>query len=80
MGFDGERFCPDKPLTRAEFAAIFNLLLGRAPRAVDDLMVGMPVWSDNADSTAEYFLAIQEAGTDHTACMADGGERWTGLG
>lgn len=80
MGFDGERFCPDKPLTRAEFAAIFNRLLGRAPRAVDDLMVGMPVWSDNADSTAKYFLAIQEAGTDHTACTADGGERWTGLG
>lgn len=80
MGYDGEKFVPDEPLTRAEFAQIFNRILGRAPRSVDDLMVGMALWSDNADTTAWYFLDLQEAGCGHMAEACADGERWTALG
>ena len=40
----------------------------------------MPLWSDNLDTQAPYFLALQEAGTTHTAERLDSGEQWTGLG
>ena len=79
-GFDGKCFRPDRALTRAEFAEIINRLLGRVPDSLDELMLGMPLWSDNADVEAAYFLTMQEAGTDHTASRTEGGEQWTGLG
>lgn len=80
MGYDGEKFVPDEPLTRAEFAQIFNRVLGRMPRSVDDLMVGMTLWSDNGDTAAWYFFDLQEAGCSHAAETCTDGERWTALG
>lgn len=80
MGLDGTEFAPDKPLTRGRFAEILNGLLGRTPQSLDSLLVGMPLWSDNLDTEAAYFLALQEAGTTHTAERDGEGETWTGLG
>lgn len=80
MGLDGTEFAPDRPLTRGRFAEILNGLLGRTPQSLDSLLVGMPLWSDNLDTEAAYFLALQEAGTTHTAERDGEGETWTGLG
>lgn len=80
MGLDGTEFAPDRPLTRGRFAEILNGLLGRTPQSLDSLLVGMPLWSDNLDTEAAYFLALQEAGTTHTAERVGAGEKWTGLG
>lgn len=44
MGFDGETFDPDAALTRARLAQILNGLLGRTPSALEDLLIGMPVF------------------------------------
>ena len=57
-----------------------NLILGRTPQSLSDLLVGMPLFSDNLDTEATYFLAMQEAAIDHTAYICGDGERWTGLG
>ena len=50
------------------------------PQSLSDLLVGMPLFSDNLDTEAPYFLAMQEAAIDHTARACGDGERWTGLG
>ena len=80
MGLDGTRFAPEQPLTRGRFAVILNGILGRTPQSVDSMLVGMPLWNDNLDTEAAYFLALQEAGTTHTADPDGTGEKWTGLG
>ena len=80
MGFDGAEFDPDRPLTRAELARILNRLLDRSPASLDALLIGMPLWTDNSDAEAWYFLDMQEAGTDHTACPNADGEAWSALG
>ncbi len=80
MGFDGTYFRQDEPLTRAEFVQIINRVLLRTPQELDKLMVGMPVWRDNADSTAWYFLDMQEAAVGHMAETDAAGERWSALG
>lgn len=80
MDFDGTYFCPDAPLTRAAFAQIMNRVLGRTPQTLERLMVGMPIWRDNADSTAWYFVDMQEAAVGHMAESAGNCEKWTALG
>lgn len=80
MGFDGETFDADRPLRRAELAAILNGLLGRTPSSLDDLQLGMPIFDDNRDAQAWYFLPVQEAAVAHTAAETGAHERWTGLG
>lgn len=80
MGLEGTVFLPEQPLTRGRFAEILNGILGRTPQSLESLLVGMPLWSDNLDTQAPYFLALQEAGTTHTAERLDSGEQWTGLG
>lgn len=79
MGLDGETFDPDAALTRARLAQILNGLLGRTPSALEDLLIGMPVFSDNADVNAWYFLLMQEAAVTHTAAQTGTHERWSGL-
>ena len=79
MGFDGTQFDAEAALTRAQLAQIFNTLLGRTPQTLDDLLIGMPIFSDNRDTSAWYFLPLQEAAIPHTADTANG-ERWTALG
>lgn len=73
-------FAPDTALTRAQFAQIMNGLLGRTPQSLEDLLIGMPVFSDNADTRQWYFLDLQEAAAGHTYKETDGHETWTGLG
>ena len=80
MGLAGTGFEPDRPLTRAEFAHILNGLLNRRPASLDTLLIGMPLWTDNLDTEMWYFLDMQEAGTDHTACPDTNGEAWSALG
>lgn len=80
MGLQDGVFAPDEPLTRAQFAVILNRVLERTPESLDDLMIGMPLFSDNTDTTAWYFLALQEAATEHSFTRTQSGERWTALG
>ena len=80
MGLHGAVFSKEQALTRAELAVILNRILGRTPQSLSDLLVGMPLFSDNLDTEAPYFLAMQEAAIDHTARACGDGERWTGLG
>lgn len=80
MGLDGSVFYPDKPLCRARFAEIINRLLRRTPQSLDDLMIGMPLWTDNLDTQTWYFLIMQEASVTHTASGTDICPHWTGLG
>ena len=80
MGLHGAAFSKEQALSRAELAVILNRILGRTPQSLSDLLVGMPLLSDNLDTEAPYFLAIQEAAIDHTAWVCGDGERWTGLG
>ena len=80
MGLHDGVFSPDKAITRAELAEIFNRILGREPEKLEDLLIGMPLFSDNLDTNAAYFLALQEAAIDHTADCSGTSERWTALG
>ena len=80
MGLHGAVFSKEQALSRAELAEILNRILGRTPQSLSDLLVGMPLFSDNLNTEAPYFLAIQEAAIDHTARACGDGERWTGLG
>ena len=80
MGLHGAVFSKEQALSRAELAVILNRILGRTPQSLSDLLVGMPLFSDNLDTEAPYFLAMQEAAIDHTARACGDGERWTGLG
>ena len=80
MGLHGAVFSKEQALSRAELAEILNRILGRTPQSLSDLLVGMPLFSDNLDTEAAYFLAMQEAAIDHTAYICGDGERWTGLG
>ena len=80
MGLHGAVFSKEQALSRAELAEILNRILGRTPQSLSDLLVGMPLFSDNLDTEAPYFLAMQEAAIDHTARACGDGERWTGLG
>lgn len=80
MGLNDGVFSPDEPLSRGQFARIFNALLSRTPENLDDLMIGMPLFSDNLDTNGAYFLDIQEAATGHSYCMDADHEVWTALG
>jgi len=65
-GYPDETFRPNRSITRAETMTLVNRVLGRIPEHADDLLVGeMIVWVDNADPSAWYYLAIQEATTSH---------------
>lgn len=60
---------------------LVNRVLNREPESKADLLDGMTTWKDNADETAWYYLAVQEATNSHTCEMkADGKhEKWTSL-
>lgn len=57
-----------------------NRVLQRIPESVNDLLPGMIVWPDNADTTKWYYLAIQEATNSHDYVRKSSGyESWTVL-
>lgn len=82
-GYENGTFRPEASITRAEAIAIVNRVLGRAP-AREGLLDGMLTWSDNANTGAWYYAAIQEATNSHAytrKTAADGTvyEVWTAL-
>ena len=65
-GYPDFTFKPDQPITRAEFITLANNVLKRIPETTDDLLNGdMVSWSDNADTSAWYYIAMQEASNSH---------------
>jgi len=63
-------------------------MLKRVPESINDLLViEMLSWSDNADTGAWYYLAVQEATNSHVAenkltevpLLGFAYEKWTGM-
>ena len=65
-GYSDGSYKPLRNITRAEFITLVNRALQRIPESVDDLLDGMIIWADNANPSAWYYLAIQEATNSHT--------------
>ncbi len=79
-GYEDDTFRPDKAINRAEAMTLVNRVLKRVPESKEDLLPDMTVWSDNADTTAWYYLAVQEATNSHNFEMKDESyEKWTVL-
>ncbi|MCL2402025.1 MAG: S-layer homology domain-containing protein [Oscillospiraceae bacterium] len=77
-GRDGA-FYPDRPITRAEVAAMINRISGRLVAYVEDLLPGMRIWPDNANVNARYYFDIQSATNAYTFSWRDADnvvERW----
>ena len=64
-GYEDNTFRPDSLITRAEAISLINRVLGRLPETTDDLIDDMKAWSDNADTNAWYYIAVQEATNSH---------------
>lgn len=74
-------FRPDDNITRAEVMTLVNRVLNRIPESEKDLLDDMIKWDDNADASAWYYLAVQEATNSHKYIRKEDGvhERWTDL-
>lgn len=80
LGYEDGSFRPDQYITRAEAMAMVNRVLQRIPRDTDDLIAGMKMWKDNANTAKWYYLTVQEATNSHDyARRANGYEYWTSL-
>jgi uncharacterized repeat protein (TIGR02543 family) len=64
-GYADGSFRPNNDITRAEVATLVNRVLKRQPGKPEDLLDDMVKWPDNMDTTAWYYLAIQEASNSH---------------
>lgn len=79
-GYEDDTFRPDKAINRAEAMTLVNRVLKRVPQSKEDLLDGMTIWNDNADATAWYYLAVQEATNSHDHIMKNEAyEKWTVL-
>lgn len=78
---DQGKFRPEDNITRAEVMTLVNRMLNRQPESQADLLKGMTTWVDNADTSAWYYLAVQEATNSHDYVMKSDGihEKWTKL-
>jgi hypothetical protein len=75
----GGPFNPDRPITRAEAAAMINRIQGRLVERTEDLLPNMQTWADNANESAWYYLYIQAATNSYTFQWRGAGnvfERW----
>ncbi len=77
-GYGDNTFKPDEFITRAEAMTLINRVLNRVPKYASDLLDDMVKWPDNADTSAWYYLPIQEATNSHDYTVKeDGYEKWT---
>jgi hypothetical protein len=69
-GFADGSYHPNRDITRAEAATLVNRVLNRLPETTSDLSEkGMRTFTDNLDTAAWFYLAIQEATNSHTYVM-----------
>ncbi len=78
-GYEDGTFRPDKAITRAEAMTLINRVLKRIPENKDALLDGMTIWTDNADESAWYYIAVQEATNSHEYEVKGEYEVWTKL-
>mgnify|MGYP002611640980 FL=1 len=80
-GYKDGSFRPQNNITRAETMSLVNRVLNRKPETAEDLLENMAKWTDNADTNAWYYLAVQEATNSHynTSKENSAYEKWTGL-
>ena len=65
-GYDDGTYNPNGNITRAELMTLVNRMLGRVPETPGDLLPDeMVTWTDNLDTDAWYYLAVQEATNSH---------------
>ena len=79
-GYPDGTFKPDNHITRAEAMTLVNRVLKRLPETKDDLRDDMIKWSDNADASQWFYLAVQEATNSHYYKTKENKfEKWTEL-
>ncbi|MDR2360024.1 MAG: S-layer homology domain-containing protein, partial [Oscillospiraceae bacterium] len=64
-GYDDGSFRPDAAITRAEFIALVNRMLGRDPESESEYLASLIYWQDNAEASAWYYLDVQQASKTH---------------
>ena len=80
-GYKDGSFRPQNNITRAETMSLVNRVLNHNPETAEDLLSDMITFTDNADTNAWYYLAVQEATNSHynTSKENSAYEKWTGL-
>lgn len=80
-GYEDSSFRPQNKITRAETMSLVNRVLNRKPETAEDLLENMTKWTDNADTNAWYYLAVQEATNSHYYEYKENSqyEKWTEL-
>ena len=75
-GYEDGTFRPDKLITRAEAMTLINNVLDRHG---DEMLDDMITWTDNTDTDAWYYNAVQEATNSHYFEKRDKTEKWTAI-
>ena len=79
-GYTDGTFRPNNKITRAEAMTLVNRVLRRLPETAEDLHNDMIKWSDNSDTSAWYYLAVQEATNSHYYDLKENKhEKWSKL-
>ena len=79
-GYTDGTFRPNNKITRAEAMTLVNRVLKRLPETAEDLNNDMIKWSDNSDTSAWYYLAVQEATNSHYYDIKENKhEKWSKL-
>ena len=79
-GYTDGTFRPNNKITRAEAMTLVNRVLKRLPETAEDLHNDMIKWSDNSDTSAWYYLAVQEATSSHYYDLKENKhEKWSKL-
>lgn len=81
VGYGNGEVRPQNSITRAETMSLVNRVLNRKPETAEDLLENMTKWTDNADTNAWYYLAVQEATNSHYYEYKENSqyEKWTEL-
>ena len=79
-GYTDGTFRPNNKITRAEAMTLVNRVLKRLPETAEDLHNDMIKWSDSSDTSAWYYLAVQEATNSHYYDLKENKhEKWSKL-